>query len=120
MDTELDTMRQSLIGIAAETFRFRGIFERVVGRLDITEQAKYMSQYAWFSKRVTRALEAAGLRLVDLTGELYDPGMAVTPLDLDGFEPEDRLYIAQMIEPVIMQGTDVVREGTVLLGRIEG
>lgn len=118
MEAADQKLQDSLTAIAAELFRFQGVFDKMLGKLDVYDQTKYASQFAWFSKRVTKALDAAGLRIVNTAGELYDPGMAVTPLNIDDFEPEDILFVAQMVEPIIMRGTEVVKTGTVILGRI--
>ena len=112
-------LQDSLISIASELFRFQRVFEKAVKKLEINEQEKYLSQFSWFSKKVLKALQDSDLKLLNLEGQLYDPGMAVTPLNIDDFETEDRLFVGQMIEPVIMQGDSVVKTGTVILGRIE-
>lgn len=112
------TYYESMAVIGSELCRFKGVFEKAISKLDLEEQSKYMSQFAWFSKKVTKAVEEAGLRIVTLEGQAYDPGMAVTPLNIDDFEVEDELKIVQMIEPIIMQEDTVLKTGTVLLGRI--
>lgn len=112
------TYYESMAVIGSELCRFKGVFEKAISKLDFDEQSKYMSQFAWFSKKVTKAVEEAGLRIVSLEGQAYDPGMAVTPLNIDDFEVEDELKIVQMIEPIIMQEDTVLKTGTVLLGRI--
>ena len=119
MNNELDIMRDNLITIGSEMFRFKRVFAKAISKLDIEEQTKYNSQFSWFSKRVTKALDDSGLRIVDLDGQPYDPGMAVTPLNIEEFETDDVLYVAQTMEPIIMQNDAVVKTGTVLLGRIE-
>lgn len=114
----IDRLKNSVLEIAVEHYRFKNTFIKAISKLDFEEQSKYMSQFAWFSKKVTKAVEEAGLRIVSLEGQAYDPGMAVTPLNIDDFEVEDELKIAQMIEPIIMQEDTVLKTGTVLLGRI--
>ena len=59
------------------------------------------------------------MRIVDVEGQPYDVGMALSPLNIDDFEPEDLLYVEQMIEPIIMDETNVLKTGTAMLGRIE-
>lgn len=112
-------LQDSLVTIAAETFRFQHVYFKVLSKLDLNEQAKYSSQFAWFTKKVTKALDEVGLRIVDVNGQLYDPGMAVTPLNIEDFEAEDILYVAQTMEPIIMQDNAVIKTGTVILGRVE-
>ena len=119
MNNELETMRENLITIGSEMFRFKRVFGKAISKLDVDEQGKYNSQFAWFTKKVTKALDDSGIRMVGLDGQLYDPGMAVTPLNIEEFETDDVLYVAQTMEPIIMQNDAVVKTGTVLLGRIE-
>ncbi len=114
-----NNLMDSLISIGSELYRFKRVFAKAISKLDVDEQNKYSSQFAWFSKKVTKALDDSGIRMVDLDGQLYDPGMAVTPLNIEEFETEDVLYVAQTMEPIIMQNDAVVKTGTVLLGRIE-
>lgn len=119
MEQNYEMLQDSLISIGSELFRFQRVFQKAIGKLDIDEQNKYLSQYAWFSKKVTKALENAGLKIVSIEGQQYDPGMAVTPLNIDDFEADDSLYVQQMIEPIVMKGSIVFKTGTVILGRIE-
>lgn len=116
---ETNNLLNSLITIASELFRFQSVFEKAISKLEMDEQNKYLSQYKWFSKKVYKALDDANLKLLSLEGQLYDPGMAVTPLNIDDFETEDRLYVLQTIEPIIMQNDKVFKTGTVILGRLE-
>ena len=109
----------SIIDISNEAFRFKRVFLRAISKLDADAQNKYASQFSWFSKKVDKAVENAGLKIVDLTGQLFDPGMAVTPLNIEDFDAEDQLYIEQMMEPIIMKDDRIKKTGTVMLGRIE-
>ena len=117
MDHSYSKLQNSIIAVASELFRFQRVFEKAVSKLDVEDREKYMSQFSWFSKKVSKALDEAGLRLLSLDGQLYDPGMAATPLNIDDFEAEDNLYVAQTIEPIIMQQNVVIKTGTVILGR---
>lgn len=119
MNNELEIMRENLITIGSEMFRFKRVFTKAISKLEIEEQNKYNSQFTWFTKKVIKALDDSGIRMIGLDGQLYDPGMAVTPLNIEEFETDDVLYVAQTMEPIIMQNDVVVKTGTVLLGRIE-
>ena len=112
-------LRDNLISIASELYRFKGVFAKAISKLDIEEQNKYSSQFSWFSKKVIKALDEAGLKIVNVDGQLYDPGMAVTPLNIEDFETDDILYVEQTMEPIIMQENAVVKTGTVILGRVQ-
>ena len=115
--TSFENLQKSIVEIAVEAWRFKRIYEKSLQKLDVIEQARYFSQFSWFGKKIYEALENAGLKLINVEGELFDVGMAVTPINLDEFEDSDELYIEQMIEPIIMNASQIVKTGTVVLGR---
>lgn len=119
MEKNAEQLQSSLITIASELFRFQKVFEKAISKLNVDERSRYLSQYAWFSKRVLSAMEEANLKLLNVEGQEYNAGMAVTPLNIDDFNSEDQLYVLQMLEPIIMQNDDVFKPGTVILGRVE-
>ena len=119
MGEDYAKIKNNLVVIASELHRFKGVFTKAISKLDLDEQNKYASQFQWFSKKVTKALDDAGIKVVTLDGQLYDPGMAVTPLNIEDFEAEDILYVAQTMEPIIMQDNAVIKTGTVILGRVD-
>ena len=119
MEQDNAKLQQSIVSIASELFRFQRVFEKAISKIDIDERGKYMSQFSWFSKKVLKAVEEASLKVLNPEGQLYDPGMAVTPLNIDDFETDDRLYVLQTIEPIIMQDDKVYKTGTVILGRVQ-
>ena len=83
METEDKRLQDSLISIASASSRLQKVFEKAISKLDLDEQKKYRSQFMWFQKKVENALKDSDLRLVNPEGQLYDPGMAVTPLNLE-------------------------------------
>ena len=119
MANDIDQIMNSVADIAAETYRLRKVFQRAIRNADPREQKKYLSQFGWFEKKVNQSLEELGLHVVSVEGQPYDPGMAVTPLNLEDFGQEEDLIVAQMMEPVILQGDRLVRMGTVMLERAE-
>ena len=116
-DTE--ALSNSLMDIAVESWRFGRVFERLLMKLDAGEQSRYQSQFRWFQKRLEESMDGAGLRIVNIEGQVFDPGVAASALNLDEFSTDDQLVIDQMIEPVIMGPKGLLRSGKVMLRRIE-
>lgn len=110
---------EALLNLAIESWRFGRVFSRVLARLDVSESARFASQLRYFQKRVDESLSTMGMRLVNLEGQPFDPGIAASALNLADFSPEDRLAVEQMIEPIVMGPDGLVRPGTVLLGKLE-
>ena len=114
-----DTMRDAVISMAVESWRFGRVFDRLLTKLDAGEQNRYKSQFRWFLKKVEEALDQANLRIVNVEGHPFDPGMAATPLNIEEFGTEDTLMVDQMLEPIIMGKEGLIRTGTVTLRKVE-
>lgn len=114
-----EAMREAVISMAIESWRFARVFDRLLLKLDAGEQSRYKSQFRWFIKKVEEALEQADLRIVNVEGHPFDPGIAATPLNIEEFDANDHLVIDQMLEPIIMGKEGLVKTGTVTLSRVE-
>ena len=114
-----EVLFKSLIDISVESWRFSRLFARLISKLDAGEGARYTSQYRYYLKRLEESLEGAGLTLVNVEGQRYDPGVAATALNIGDFGPDDVLAVEQMIEPIIMGSEGLVRRGTVMLRKVD-
>lgn len=108
-------LRQPLIDMAVESWRFAKLFSRVLAKLDAGEAGRYSNQLRYFQKRLDDSLQAAGLHLVSLEGQLYDPGMAASALNIGDYGADELLYVEQMVEPILMGPDGVAKVGTMLL-----
>lgn len=106
---------QSLLKLAIDSWRFVRLFARMLEKLDAGEAPRYASQLRYFVKQIEESLEAANMKLVNLEGQRYDPGIAATALNIADFGPDDELKIEQMVEPIVMGPDGIIRPGTVLL-----
>lgn len=113
------SLNQVIINIAVESWRIGKVIERMMMKIDAGEQARYKSQFCWFIKKVEESLKQAGLNLVNVEGQPFDPGMAATPLNIEEFDTGDTLIVDQMIEPIIMSKEGLVKAGTVTLRKVE-
>lgn len=110
--------RQALIDASVEGWRFARVFGRLLSKLDAGEAPRYANQARYFLKKIDDGLEGFGLRIVSLEGQPYDPGMAVSALNIADFAPDDVLVVEQMVEPVVMGPEGLVRGGTVMLAKV--
>lgn len=109
---------KALIDVSIEGWRFARIFGRMISKLDAGEAPRYANQARYFLKKIDDGLESFGLRIVSLEGQPYDPGMAVSALNIADFGPDDVLFVEQMVEPLVMGPEGLVRGGTVLLAKV--
>ncbi len=117
--TTPEAIRNAVISMAVESWRFGRVFDRLLTKLDAGEQNRYKSQFRWFLKKVEAALEQANLRIVNIEGHPFDPGMAATPLNIEEFGTDDALMVDQMLEPIIMGEEGLIRTGTVTLRKVD-
>jgi len=113
-----EDLRGTVINMAIESWRFGKVFNRLLLKLDAGEQNRYKNQFRWFIKKVEEAMAKAELRIVNVEGHPFDPGMAATPLNIDEFDVEDTLCVDQMIEPIILDREGLVKTGTVTLRKV--
>ena len=113
-----DQLERSLIDMAVESWRFARLFSRVVNKLDAGESGRYVNQLRYFQKKVEESLETSGLRLVNVEGQPFDPGMAASALNIGDFGPDEELLVDQMLEPIIMGPEGLRKPGTVMLRKV--
>lgn len=113
-----DQLENSLIEMAVEGWRFARLFGRVVNKLDAGEGSRYINQLRYFQKKLDDSLEASGMKIVNVEGEPFDPGMAASAINIGDFEPDDVLLVDQMVEPIIMGADGLRKQGTVMLRKV--
>ena len=118
-EKSIEEHKEAIINLAIEAWRFAKVFERGITQLNASRAKRHTSQLQLFLKKTEESLEDVGLRIVNVEGQPYDPGMAATPLNIEDFEPDDHLVVNQMLEPIIMDGRNLAQTGTVTLRRIE-
>ena len=119
VEKSVEGHKDAVINLAIESWRFAKVFERGIAQLSASRAKRHTSQLRLFLKKTEESLEESGLRIVNVEGHSYDPGMAATPLNIEDFEPDDHLVVDQMLEPIIMEGTVLAKTGTVTLRRVE-
>ena len=117
-DNENRSPIDSLQDIAVESWRFVRLVDKLLMQLDAGERGRYQNQVRFFLRKLETNLASAGLKLVNLEGNPFDPGMAATAINIEDFEEGDELVVDQMIEPVIMGPDGLLHSGTVVLRKV--
>lgn len=119
VERSVEGHKDVVINLAIESWRFAKNYERIIQQLDSSKSQRYKRQLEQFVKKAEESLSDVSLRLVNVEGFPYDPGIAATPLNIEDFEPDDQLIVDQMLEPIIMEGKVLAKTGTVILRRID-
>lgn len=111
----LDVPLASLAELAIECWRL----ERW---LNAQEQTAATSHGRHAARRLNRFLSERELTVTDITGEKYEPGLAVEVLDAldDESLPEGVAFIDETVSPIVMWRGTVVRFGQVVVRRRAG
>ena len=80
---------------------------------------KIENQVARFNKKFVRVAAELGLEVVDFTGEEFETGLPITPINLADFAADEILFVEAMLEPTIKRkdSAEIVKIGTAVLGR---
>lgn len=114
-----EQVERALIDIATESWRFSRLFAKVISKLDAGESNRHLNQLRYFQRKVEESLAAGDLKLVNVEGHPFDPGMAATAINLGDFGPDDALFVEQMLEPIIMGPEGLRKQGTVVLRKAQ-
>lgn len=113
-----EQLERSLIEMVVESWRFARLFSRLVSKLDAGEGSRYVNQLRYFHNKLEDSLEASGLKIVNVEGQIFETGTAASAINIADFEPEDVLLVDQMIEPIIMGTEGLRKQGTVMLRKV--
>ena len=78
-------------------------------------------QVVRFDKHLQTTLDALNLQILDFTGEEFEAGLPILPINLGDFCANDVLFVEVMMEPTIKiaDTAEIVKKGAVVLGRSE-
>lgn len=119
LENNHNDIKESIISMAIESWRFSRVFDRLLAKLDAKEQNRYKNQFRWFVKKVEEALERSGMKIVNIEGHYFDTGMAATPINIEEFNENDVLIVDQMLEPIIMGKEGLIKTGIITLRKVE-
>lgn len=106
------------IQFAVEVWRLAKLTNKMLSKIDLDEQRKYVGQLDWFNKKATEFFQEQGIAFANFQkGMPFDVGMPLNPVNIGDFNADDDLYIEQLLEPVILCEGKVVKQGTVVLGK---
>lgn len=119
-EAQIDDARleSCLIDMAIESWRFSRMVARLIAKLDAGDGARYVNQLRYFQRKIEEGLESGGLKLVNIEGQIFDPGMAASALNIGDFAADDQLVVEQMLEPIIMGADGIRKPGTVTLKKV--
>ena len=111
-----ETLRNSLLRVVAEAWRFKKAFERVLEMLGTNERRKNLSKLKWFEREITEAMTESGLKINNFEGQPYTAGIPATPINIEEFEDDYGLYVSQTLEPTVLdEDGNVLRSGFITL-----
>jgi hypothetical protein len=109
----------ALINFAVEIWRLPKMLNKLIAKIDLDEQKKYVNQFNWFNKKAIEFFQSESISISSLEGMPFDVGMPVDPINIGDFTKDDELIVEQVLEPVILQNGKILKTGSVILRKVE-
>ena len=75
---------RSALRLVVEAWKFAKFFRDIMQKLGAEDYARCERRCSWFCRKLDEIADDMGLRIIDIApGTDYDPGMAVTPINID-------------------------------------
>lgn len=109
-----------IANVASHSWRMSRLARRAIEKLPPQDGSRLANQLRFADRQISDELATVGVQVVDLEGERFDAGMAVTSLNASDFAASDDLVVAQMIEPIVLGPSGLLKYGVVMLGKVGG
>lgn len=109
----------AVIDLLTESWRLNQFTKKLIQIADAKFQRKISNQVARFDKHFLSATEIWGLEILDFTGEEFETGLPIIPINLSDFAANENLIVEAMFEPTIKVAgsTEIIKYGAAVLGR---
>lgn len=106
----------NISAMAIEFWKLIRSYERILIFLPPEHHAKTQAQVRFSARRLAAVLEESGIRLVTFDGQVFEPNLPVTAVNMEDFgNTDENLIIEQTIEPTVMNDNSIVSMGKVVL-----
>lgn len=113
-------MAKEMLKLIIESWRFNAVFKKAIGQMEPDLQKRYFSRSEWFSRQVMEALAYLEYRIPTFENQEYEPGLPLSPVNIDEFEAEEQLVVEYMLEPTIVDSNgNIIKTGSAILRRME-
>ena len=112
----------AVVDLIAESWRLNRYTKNLAEKIaDPKVRKKSVNQVIRFDKHLQATLDALNLQILDFTGEEFEAGLPILPINLGDFCANDVLFVEVMMEPTIKiaDTAEIVKKGSVVLGRSE-
>lgn len=114
---------QSVVDLIVESWRLNRFIKNLAERIaDPKVQKKSFNQVARFEKHLQSTLDAMNLSVIDFTGEDFEDGLPILPINLGDFNANDVLMVETMMEPTVKVAdtAEIIKKGAAVLRRKDG
>ena len=109
----------AVVDLLTESWRLNQFAKKLEPLAGAKLQRKISNQVARFDKHFLAATEILGVEVLDFTGEEFETGLPITPINLADFAADEVLIVETMLEPTIKVAgaAEIVKCGAAVLGR---
>ena len=104
-----------LADLASEYWKLLRAYERLIHESSPEKVNRLKSNYRNSERKLGVILEEQKLKIISYEERDYTPNLAVNVINVDEFENNEGLVIAQMLEPTVMHKEQVLKTGKAIL-----
>lgn len=116
---EMSIEIESLAQLCVEYWKLMVVMEKALAKVQEKDGKRLEAQLKFSKRQLDVILQDLGLRLVDVSGERFHPGLAVSVDNPAQHEDEEVLMISQTLEPTVMSGMTILRRGRVIVAPVQ-
>lgn len=107
-----------LLGLLVECWRLHAGCAPQLQQLEKSVVKPLTNRFRYFRNRLEESLAELGLKLLEIDGQVFGPGLPFHVLNITEQSEPEGLIVTQTLEPAIVNSTDgrIVRMGTVTVG----
>ena len=109
---------ESIIDLIIESWRLNRFTKNLAEKINDNKiQKKSVNQITRFEKHFNATLETLNLKVLDFTGQIFETGLPILPINLEDFNADDILIVEMMFEPTIKKGdtAEIIKKGAAVL-----
>lgn len=107
--------KKALIEQSVEIWKIVCILNTILMNADAHKQRRYTGKVNWFLQKTESILKNVGLTLINVEGQKYDSGMAVTVVNSEDLNNSSNLVVDKMLEPIVVSSDGLEKMGIVIL-----
>ncbi len=97
-------------------YKYRSLLINAMQKMNVLDAQKIKRTLEFNDNKLAKLLEKESLVInYNFTNKDFDPGMACDVINIDEFQAGDKLFVSQVLEPIILKEGNVIHRGKIMV-----